>query len=482
MKSKSQNHFWKNMRLWIITASLIVSIVPATIIAVLSFRSYESRMADGYLSEMQGDAHILSNRLSEGSFWEDQTEEQNELLVQYANMHDARAVVVDRYYRIVADTYGSDVNDTMISREVTNAFSGKESKNYFRDQGRATSAVPLYGSDGSSVMGVLWTSADVTLFDLVSQDVRQFVLMILIGIIVISALVIYFISIVLTHPIRKLEKQMDDAAHGLLDSELKVNTFNETRQMSESFNVLKKNYEVIDNSRREFVANVSHELKTPITSMKVLADSLLEQEGVPVELYQEFMHDIASQLDRETAIIDDLLALVKLDKRTGVLHLSDVNINEMLERLIKQLGPLANVNDLSVTFESHRNVTARVDEVKLSLACMNVLENAIKYNKPSGSVKVSLDLEEEQCVITIADTGIGIPQDELDKVFERFYRVDKSHAQKLGGSGLGLSIVRQAIEMQGGSVSAESQEGTGTIVTIKVPMSVEAVTEEGGRL
>ena len=481
MKSKSHNHFWKSMRLWLVITSLAVSIIPFLLLIFFSVRSYENRLSEVYLSDLQSDAHALCDRLSEGVFPDEENSGQMQLLIQYANMHDARAVIVNNSYTITADTFGEDVGDTMISREVSQALSGHESSFFDRRGGTAESAVPIYAIDSNAVTGVLWTSTEVSLFDMIRDDVTDYILLILIGTLLIIAILLYLISLLIIHPIHKLERQMDDAAHGLREQELKVGTFNETRQMSDSFNVLKNRYEVIDNSRREFVANVSHELKTPITSMKVLADSLLEQEGLPVELYQEFMEDIASQLDRETAIIDDLLALVKLDKRTGALHLSDVNINEMLERLIKQLGPLAGVNDLSVTFESARTVTAHVDEVKLSLACMNVLENAIKYNKPSGSVKVALDLEEEQCVITIADTGIGIPQDELDKVFERFYRVDKSHSQKMGGSGLGLSIVRQSIEMQGGSVHVESQEGTGTIVTIKVPLRVEAAQKEGGR-
>jgi signal transduction histidine kinase len=113
---------------------------------------------------------------------------------------------------------------------------------------------------------------------------------------------------------------------------------------------------------------------------------------------------------------------------------------------------------------------------------MNVIENAIKYNRESGSIKISLDIEEDYCVITCSDTGLGIPQEDIDKVFERFYRVDKSHSQQMGGSGLGLAIVRQAVEMQDGTVSIDSTEGVGTVVTIKVPLVVVAGSEEGGQM
>ena len=466
------------MRTWIVLAFLLVSLIPLPLLVLLSLRSYERSMSETYLSGMNGESHVLADKLSEGFFWNKQSDEMIFLLNQYASVYHARALVVDSSFSIIADTFGDDLGHKAIYEQITKAFDGTESST--RQDGYIQTVVPVYGSDQKSVMSVLWTRSPVQLSDLISANTHDFIMMILIGASAVIFIMIYFFTYAIVHPVNKLRKQMDEAAHGLRDQELKVSVFNETAQMAESFNVLKNRYEIIDNSRSEFVANVSHELKTPIASMRVLADSLLQMPDAPTELYQEFMNDIISQLDRETVIIDDLLALVKLDRRTGKLHLSEVNINKMLERLIKQLGPLAHVQDISVTLESHRNVTAYVDEVKLSLACMNVIENAIKYNRPSGSIKVSVDLEEEQCVIACADTGLGIPQEDIHKVFERFYRVDKSHSQQMGGSGLGLSIVRQAVEMMDGTVSIESKEGTGTIVTIRVPLTVGSGTLKGG--
>ncbi len=468
------------MRLWLVLAFMFISLLPMPFLTMLTLRSYERSMSDVYLSGMLGESHVLADQLSESFIWNKQSDEATVLLNQYANMYHARVLVVDTSYEIIADSFGEDIGHTMVSHEISRAVEGTESSRYDRENGCIQTVVPLFGSDQKSVMAVLWTKSPVSFSDLVSADAHDFIMMILIGACAVLILMIYFFTYVIVHPVNKLKRQMDEAAHGLRDQELKVSAFNETAQMADSFNVLKNQYEVIDNSRSEFVANVSHELKTPIASMKVLADSLLQMPDAPAELYREFLQDIVSQLDRETAIIDDLLALVKLDRKTGILHLSDVNVNKMLERLIKQLGPLAHVKGVSVTLESHRNVTAHIDEVKLNLACMNVIENAIKYNRESGSIRISVDIEEQQCVIICADTGYGIPKDEVDKVFERFYRVDKSHSQQMGGSGLGLSIVRQAVEMMDGTVSIASKEGTGTIVTIRVPLTVNAGTIKGG--
>ena len=225
---------------------------------------------------------------------------------------------------------------------------------------------------------------------------------------------------------------------------------------------------VLDDSRQEFVSNVSHELKTPLTSMKVLADSLLAQEDVPVELYQEFMGDITEEIERENKIINDLLSLVKMDKTASDLNVKPENINE---RILKRGRPIAAVRNIEVVFESFRPVTAEVDEVKLSLAISNLVENAIKYNKEDGWVHVSLNADHKYFYVKVADSGIGIPEESIEHIFERFYRVDKSHSREIGGTGLGLAIARNAIVMHRGAVKVYSEEGTGTTFTVRVPLN-----------
>ena len=237
------------------------------------------------------------------------------------------------------------------------------------------------------------------------------------------------------------------------------------------FNKMLGRLKVLDDSRQEFVSNVSHELKTPLTSMKVLADSLLAQEDVPVELYQEFMGDITEEIERENKIINDLLSLVKMDKTASDLNVKPENINELVERILKRVRPIAAVRNIEVVFESFRPVTAEVDEVKLSLAISNLVENAIKYNKEDGWVHVSLNADHKYFYVKVADSGIGIPEESIEHIFERFYRVDKSHSREIGGTGLGLAIARNAIVMHRGAVKVYSEEGTGTTFTVRVPLN-----------
>ena len=228
---------------------------------------------------------------------------------------------------------------------------------------------------------------------------------------------------------------------------------------------------VINDSRQEFVSNVSHELKTPMTSIKVLADSLNQQPDVPVELYQEFMQDITEEIERENKIINDLLSLVKMDKTEGSMDISAVDINELLETTLKRLRPIARKRDIEVVLESLRPVTAEVDEVKISQIFTNLVENAIKYNKERGWVKVLLDADHQFFTVEVSDSGIGIPEEDYEHIYERFYRVDKSHSREIGGTGLGLAITRNAILLHRGSIKVSSVEGQGTTFTVKIPLS-----------
>lgn len=206
----------------------------------------------------------------------------------------------------------------------------------------------------------------------------------------------------------------------------------------------------------------------------MLADSLLAQENVPIELYQEFMGDIAKEIDRENDIISDLLTLVKMDKTVQGLNIRQININELLEAILKRLKPIADKKKIEVVLESFRPVSAEIDEMKLTLAISNLVENAIKYNRDEGWVRVSLNADHKYFYVKVMDSGIGIPEEDQAHIFERFYRVDKSHSREIGGTGLGLAIARNAVIMHRGSIKVYSSKGEGTTFTVRIPLTYAA--------
>lgn len=221
---------------------------------------------------------------------------------------------------------------------------------------------------------------------------------------------------------------------------------------------------------QKYTADVSHELKTPLAAMKVLADSLLSQEHAGEETYRDFMRDISLEIDRENKLISDLMTLDGGKKGKKQLDIAEFSVNELAEDIVKMLSPLAKEKGITVDCDSLCEVKVRTDKGKLSDILINLVENAIKYNRPDGWVRIRLCLEQEKCCITISDSGIGIPQEEQQKVFQRFYRVDKQHSREIGGTGLGLSIVYETVSMLGGNVELESSEGRGSIFTVRIPL------------
>ena len=195
------------------------------------------------------------------------------------------------------------------------------------------------------------------------------------------------------------------------------------------------------------------------------------KEDVPEELYREFLSDISDEIDRESKIIDDLLTLVKADKSNAELNVEQININGLLEQILKRLRPIAKKRNIELVLESIREVSADVDEVKLSLALSNLVENAVKYNHEEGWVHVTLDADHKYFYIKVADTGIGIPEDALEHIFERFFRVDKARSRESGGTGLGLSIAKEIIDRHEGTIELVDRSGPG--LTVRITLLVE---------
>ena len=280
----------------------------------------------------------------------------------------------------------------------------------------------------------------------------------------------YYVARVLTKPFGKITRSLEEVRGGVIEQEISIPDYTETKMLAEAYNRMLKRMKIQEDSRQEFVSNVSHELKTPITSMKVLADSLLAQENVPVELYKEFMSDIAEEIDRENKIITDLLSLVKMDKKSSDINIQETNINQLIELILKRLRPIAAKRNIDLVLESFKPIMAEVDETKLTLALSNLVENGIKYNEEDGWVHVSLNIDSKYFYVKVEDSGMGIPEADQEHIFERFYRVDKSHSREIGGTGLGLAITRSAVLMHHGAIKVYSKEGEGTTFTVRIPL------------
>jgi len=446
-------------------------------------QNYEQRAVNVKISDVSTQLRILANHLITYHYLQDTSSEViNAELDQLSSLYDGRVLVINNDLKVVKDTYGISGNKTIISEEVVRCIKGENTSRYDRNNGYVEMTIPitetvtLGGNEKEAkerkeiVRGVMLVSASTDSISVTMEILSRKALIVEVIVIIVTTIVSVLAAKILIRPFEKITEALDEAQEGYSSDPISVTDCVETEHIGDAFNRVLGRMKVLDTSRQEFVSNVSHELRTPITSMKVLADSLISQKDVPVELYQEFMEDIAEEIDREDEIITDLLSLVKMDRTAADLNITEVDINALVELIMRRLRPIAQNRDVEVVYESVRPVTAAVDEVKITQVISNLVENAIKYNKEHGWVRVKLDADHQYFSVEVADSGIGIPAESIDHIYERFYRVDKSRSREIGGTGLGLAITRSAILMHRGTIKVESIEGEGTTFTIRIPL------------
>ena len=484
LKNKLRNiKILRSLKSRIFLILLIVGLIPCVSMRYAILQNYEQRAVNVKISDVSTQLRILANHLITYHYLQDTSSEViNAELDQLSSLYDGRVLVINNDLKVVKDTYGISENKTIISEEVVRCIKGENTSRYDRNNGYVEMTIPitetvtLGGSEKEAkerkeiVRGVMLVSASTDSISVTMEILSRKALIVEVIVIIATTIVSVLAAKILIRPFEKITEALDEAQEGYSSDPISVTDCVETEHIGDAFNRVLGRMKVLDTSRQEFVSNVSHELRTPITSMKVLADSLISQKDVPVELYQEFMEDIAEEIDREDEIITDLLSLVKMDRTAADLNITEVDINALVELIMRRLRPIAQNRDVEVVYESVRPVTAAVDEVKITQVISNLVENAIKYNKEHGWVRVKLDADHQYFSVEVADSGIGIPAESIDHIYERFYRVDKSRSREIGGTGLGLAITRSAILMHRGTIKVESIEGEGTTFTIRIPL------------
>lgn len=389
---------------------------------------------------------------------------------QMAYAYSARILIINSDYIIVKDNYIFDEGKTIITEDVINAFKGKSHSHINYKSSSAVITTPIIDDTGK-ISGVIKVSISGYATIQTINYMKRISIAVMIALLLVFSGILVFVIYKLTSPAKDMKEAILSLSDGDKNARIKKQTIKEYKDIGDAVNVLLDRLESIDGSRDEFVSNVSHELKTPMTSMKVLADSLLATENAPIEMYKDFMQDIAEEIDRENEIIGDLLNLVRTDGERAVLNIETVDVNELMEVVLKRLKPIALKNNIEIIFESMRPVTASIDRVKFIIVLTNIIENAIKYNHPEGWVKITLNADHKFFYVDVSDSGIGIPEECKDQVFERFYRVDKARSRETGGTGLGLAITKNIVLLHKGTIKFYSKENEGTTFNIRIPLN-----------
>jgi len=399
----------------------------------------------------------------------------NYLLEQQQISSTSRVLMLDKDAFVTYDSNGGIMEGKyMPIKAVINAIGGNNHVEEITDaDGDKVIGAAVPTMKNKNVAGVIYyqeSAADTVDF---MNQIWTTMLMLALLVCLLTGIVSFVMAQIITKPIIELTKKLSAAADEDADLVLDENRGGEIGHLIKSFNKMTKKIQTQEQKRQEFVSNASHELKTPLSSIKLISDSLLNVKDTPHEMVQEFLTDMNVQVERLTRIVDKLLTLTRMDNSSGVarMEFSVTDLTELCFNITKALRPLAEQKHIELTYTSEAAIYSKVERDRIWEAIYNVLDNSIKYTKEGGSVHMDISKNETTAIITVKDTGIGIHQDELYKIFDRFYRVDKARARETGGTGLGLSIALTAVELHGGNIQVESEEGVGSTFKIIIPIT-----------
>ena len=393
----------------------------------------------------------------------------------------SRVLVLDVYGVVQADSQ-SEMNGVRMSRrEVAFVLNeGKANYGYYfiGDQNPAIltsmltgDMVSLYaapiGQDELSGVLVYLTRSEDAYRSLMSIQTQMLTWLALVTVAV--TLVSLFVSRMFTRPISELNQGIVEMARGDFTHRVKVQGKNEFAQLAMAFNTMCDRLESLDKARNQFVSNASHELKTPLSTMKILIETLMYQDPLDPAMTREFLTDINKEIDRLNSVIGDLLTLVSIDGGEKPMDAQPLSVAELLSDNMRRLQPLARERGIEMTLSVREQAIVNGDANRLTQVFYNLMDNAIKYTGRGGSVRVELSKKEKKAIVKVIDTGIGIPKEDQLHVFDRFYRVDKARSRETGGTGLGLSIVKQIVLLHGGHVEVASEENKGSTFTVDLP-------------
>ncbi len=457
-----------SLKVFITISVIFLSVLVVGIYSLAFNKVYYKQCKDDLEKNIKRQCHILENNLINNDFGIVNDDDLNLSIDTIASFFDGRVMVIDSNYRVIKDTFVTNENSIIINEDIIKIMTGERAELVLEEEDCIKYISGVYQE--GSVRGAILLTASLDSIEYLQATTDRYnfsISAVIFFVCVVAAVLLGTLSV---KGIKRITRYMEIVRDGDLGDKVPVKGFKEMRALTENYNETIDKLMVIDSTRQEFVSNVSHELKTPITSMKVLADSLIQNEEADLPMYKEFMSDIADEIERESKIINDLLTLVKMDKKSAEMNIEEIDINALLEIILKRVSPIASSRGIEITYESYREVMADVDEVKLSLALTNIIENAVKYNVDNGWVKVTLNADHKNFHVKVADSGVGIPDDCKSQVFERFYRVDKARSRDTGGTGLGLAITKNVILMHKGTIKLYSESGEGTTFTIKIPI------------
>ena len=472
---------WKILIAYLLIISIAFSVVAATLIQLVGDYMFNQRVRDD-----QRVAENLSSIMGEALFSLDV----NAMLASAADASSeglSRVLVLDRYGVVQVDAYSQLNGRRFENSEVANVLSGNGGDYGFYDAedtganvepGSLTSltgvramtglyAAPIY-NDGDLIGVLVYISQAQEIYESLRTLRGQTLLWMLL--VAASALIIsMFVVRTITRPIGELSAGISRMSRGDLSSRVEVRGKNEFAQLASAFNSMCERLEKLDMSRNQFVSNASHELKTPLSTMKILLETLLYQDAYDPQMQKEFLTDINKEIDRLNRIVSDLLTLVNIDSDGMHLNASELRLRDVVTEQVKRLSPLARERGIELSCLIRDPCETVGDSLKLQQVFYNVIDNAIKYTPPGSDIEIGWKRQGKWILISIADNGPGIPDEAKPHIFEMFYSASNRIADSRRSMGLGLALCKAIVNAHGGEITVSDNAPHGSVFTFSVP-------------
>nr|WP_326190249.1 HAMP domain-containing sensor histidine kinase [uncultured Oscillibacter sp.] len=460
MYSSLQVKFGLSYILIIAAVLLLLNTYPLRVSQDLVFRSKEATLESSVsvmVYSLSGLDHLTEENVAQAM-----------AVVEETGM--SRILVTDETGRVLYDTRetGSAVGEYAFYTEIVQALLGSDvfTSTYQNGAFRSRASSPVLYQ--SQVIGAVYAyeydTEQAALLEGLQANLLRLSAMIGVAVLVLSVV----LSRVLTRKIGQLLTAIRQVREGAYSHRAEIAGHDEIAQIGQEFNSLTDRLQTTENARRRFVSDASHELKTPLAAIRLLSDSILQTEHMDPATTREFVADIGAEAERLSRITEDLLRLTRLD--SGVLEKPvEVEVLPVLEQVMRMMSLVAQEKQVELTYTAEPGCTVLATPDELHQVIYNLTDNAVKYTGASGAVQVALSRREENVILTVADNGTGIPEEDLPRIFERFYRVDKARSRAAGGTGLGLSIVSDTVKRRGGTVEAANRPEGGSVFTVRWP-------------
>ena len=388
-----------------------------------------------------------------------------------------RVMIINKDSLAIYDSHGNDaiLGKAQVKQTVITALGGEEGNDTYEDELTGYDvidvSVPIKAPQGIiGAVNATFTSDKIGMF--VSAVKDELILLSILSCLLIG-IVIFVVANLMTRRIIRFTDKITLMSDGVLDEKMDIRGNDEIARMGVAFNTMAEKLAGIEQQRIQFVSDASHELKTPLSSIKLMSDSIIQNPDIPKEQIHEFLGDINNEVDRLNRIINKLLSITKMDTEVEKVenNFELLDLREVVSDIIKTLYPLAKNSEIALNFTADKEIYILGDKDTLFQAIYNICDNAIKYTKRYGEVNVILDKKDLEAYIVVRDNGVGMRPEDAEHIFERFYRVDKARARETGGTGLGLAIANAAVKAHKGSIQVFSEPNIGSEFTIVLPLA-----------